>query len=333
MTDSPGNTLNNLQRGANSHHKTTYSDAKPLRSNGSRRCRPPLARRPVIRCFSLRNPKSEIRNGFAPVPRRRAGLWYLAFLIRHWLCKPAFPTAPAPLRSRLGTGRCRLPLSFGIRHLSFGIGWASHRPATAPAPLRVAAKRAVGRLPLPRFRPFSAFSLCPLRTLRSRPLSSGRFVRTLTKFSPLPDFVRTLTTFRPLRGRRSGLPCWHGDLRQFCPLKNPSKTEQNRTKTEQNGHQNRKNGPKNSAFCLTYLNIRPPNRPSRARIKDRSQKKRAFARFGEVKIDVSVMHPDACVANQPAWEAAGATFAFPPPSPNGRAPPGLPRPPPSPDRT
>ena len=112
---------------------------------------------------------------------------------------------------------------------------------------------------------------------------------------PTPDFVRTLTTFRSLRRRARRLPLWHGDLRQFCPFQNPSKTEQTRTKTDKNGHQNRKNLSKNSAFCLTYLNIRGPNRPWRPRIKDQRQKKRAFARFGKVKIDVSIMQPAACV--------------------------------------
>ena len=204
-----------------------------MRSNGSRRCRGPLARRPVIRCFSIRNPKLAL----PPFP---AAGGHSAFLIRHWhwLGEPPFATAPAPLRSRLGNYLCPIPHSL---------------------------------FPVP----------C-------------RFVRTLTKSGPPLDFVRTLTTFRSSAALPSGLPLWHGDLHQFCPLKNPSKTEQNGTKTEQNGHINRKNRSKTSAFCLTYLNIRGPNRPSRPRIKDRRQKKRAFARFGERKIDVSLMQQDAC---------------------------------------
>jgi len=153
------------------------------------------------------------------------------------------------------------------------------------APLRVAAKRAVAVC-----RSFRT----PHSEKRNARSVLGPIVRTLTTFSPSPDFVRTLTTFRPLRGRARRLPFWHSDLRQFCPFKNPSKTEQNRTKTEQNGHQNRKNRSKTSAFCLTYLNIGSQKRPSRPRIKDWSQKKRAFTRFGEVKIDVSLMERAAC---------------------------------------
>ena len=120
------------------------------------------------------------------------------------------------------------------------------------------------------------------------------FVRTLTKFLPTPDFVRTLTTFRPLRGRARRLPFWHSDLRQFCPFKNPSKTEQKRNKTEQNGHQNRKNRPKTSAFCLTYLNIRGPKPLSRPRNGVPEPKKRAFRGFGKRKTDVSLMEQAAC---------------------------------------
>ncbi len=120
-------------------------------------------------------------------------------------------------------------------------------------------------------------------------------VRTLTKSCPSLDFVRTLTTFRPLRGRARRLPLWHGDLRQFCPFQNPSKTEQNRTKTDQNGHINRKNRSKTSAFCLTYLNIGSQKRPSRPRNGVPRQKKRAFRGFGNVKIDVSLMEHAVCV--------------------------------------
>ena len=119
-------------------------------------------------------------------------------------------------------------------------------------------------------------------------------VRVLTISGPSLDFVRTLTTFRPLWGRRPGLPFRHGDLRQFRPLKNTSKTEQNGTKPEQNGHINRKNLSKTSAFCLTYLNIASQKSPSRPRINDWRQKKRAFRGFGEVKIDVSLMECTAC---------------------------------------
>ncbi len=121
----------------------------------------------------------------------------------------------------------------------------------------------------------------------------GPIVRVLTTFSLRPDFVRVLTTFRPPRGRARRLPFWQCDLRQFCPLKKPSKTEQKRNKTEQNGHQNRKNGAKNSAFCLTYLNIRGPKPLSRPRNGVQSQKKRAFRCFGNVRIDVSVIEHDA----------------------------------------
>ena len=143
-------------------------------------------------------------------------------------------------------------------------------------------------------------------------------VRTLTTFSPRPDFVRTLTTFRPLWGRRPGLPFWHRDLRQFCPLKNPSKTEQNRTKTDQNGHQNRKNRSKNSAFCLTYLNIGRQKRPSQPRNGVQSQKKRAFARFGKCKIDVSVMEQALC--KRAARPVPRATSPTRPPKPGGPRP-------------
>ncbi len=190
---------------ANSQPKTTHSDAKPLRSNGSRRCRGPL-------------------HGLTPFP---AAGGHLAFLIRH--------------------------LAFLIRHLAFLI----------------------------------RHSACPRSVL-------GPIVRTLTTFSLRPDFVRVLTTFRPLRGRARHLPFWHSDLRQFCPLKNPSKTEQKRNKTEENGHQNRKNRSQTSAFCLAYLNIGSQKPPSRPRNGVQSQKKRAFGGFGQVRIDVSVMQPDAC---------------------------------------
>ena len=131
----------------------------------------------------------------------------------------------------------------------------------------------------------------------------GPIVRTLTKFLPTPDFVRVLTTFWPLRGRARRLPFWHSDLRQFCPLKNPSKTEQNRTKTDQNGHINRKNRSKTSAFCLTYLNIRGPKPLSRPRNGVPEQKKRAFGCFGNLKIDVSLMEQMEWVG---AWRGKSA---------------------------
>ncbi len=123
------------------------------------------------------------------------------------------------------------------------------------------------------------------------------FVRTLTKSWPSLHFVRTLTTFRPLRPPVRPAILALVTYVNFAPSKTPqkrNKTEQKRTKTDKNGHINRKNGTKTSAFCLTYLNIRPPNRPSRPRNKVQAQKKRAFARFGEVKIDVSLIEQAAC---------------------------------------
>ena len=119
-------------------------------------------------------------------------------------------------------------------------------------------------------------------------------VRTLTKFRPFPKVVRVLTTFRPLRPPVRRLPHWHGHLHQFCPLKNASKPVQNGVKSDQIRAKKSKKGPKSSKFRLTHLHTRGPNRPSRARIKDRSHKKRAFARFGKVQIDVSVMQLAAC---------------------------------------
>ena len=190
-------------------------------------------------------------------------------MLTHAASRPG-PYGPWPAEIRNWLYPCSPPQA-GIRHLSFGI-W--HSALQVRAPLWVAAKRAV--------------ALC-----RSR---SPDFVRTLTKSSPSLDFVRVLTTFWPLRGRARRLPFWHSDLRQFCPLKNPSKTEQKRNKTEQNGHQNRKNRSKTSAFCLTYLNIRGPKRHSRPRNGVPHQKKRAFGCFGNLKIDVSLIEQAACKA-------------------------------------
>ena len=68
--------------GPNSQPKTTDSDAKPLRSNGSRRYRPPLARRPVIRCFSIRNPQLPLPPFPAAGGHSAFGLWHSALALR-----------------------------------------------------------------------------------------------------------------------------------------------------------------------------------------------------------------------------------------------------------
>ena len=209
----------------------------------------------------------------------------------------------------------RKPLSHGVLYLEFW--WSSGDPhlisRSKPLPFAVTLIQAVLSVPLSRRAGIAAWNgplpfavtqsvvvLCvlsvPSACFAFKAVVNPPIVRTLTKFSPLPDFVRTLTTFRPLRGRARRLPFWQCDLRQFCPLKNPSKTEQKRNKTEQNGHQNRKNRSQNSAFCLTYLNIGSQKPPSRARNGVPSQKKRAFRCFGNVKIDVSVMEQAACKA-------------------------------------
>ena len=204
-----------------------------------------------------------------------------------------------PRRRRRGLARSlSAPPQAGIRHLAFVI---RHWPCEHALPFgsRLKAHERLSSTPIPH-PPF--------------PIPCS-FVRTLTKSPPSPDFVRTLTTFRSLRRRARRLRFGFGDLRQFCPLKNPSKTEQNGTKPEQNGHTNRKNRSKTSAFCLTYLNIRPPNRPSRPRINDRSQKKRAFGGFGEGKIDVSIMQVAACVGPADRLAAPITPASRTPPAP------------------
>ena len=106
------------------------------------RCRSPLARRPVIRCFSLRPPQSAIRNApaplrsrlasgplpFSPLPGFRPFSAFSAVSAVVVVVTPIDAVLCVPLPCSRGSpaGRCRLPLSFGI-------GWASHRPPTARA--------------------------------------------------------------------------------------------------------------------------------------------------------------------------------------------------------
>jgi len=98
-----------------------------------------------------------------------------------------------------------------------------------------------------------------------------------------------------------------GTYINFAPLKKPQKRCKRGQKRTTFDEKRSKKRSKSSTFRLTHLHIRGTNHPSRARNKDQNSKKRAFARFGEVKIDVSVMQHAACSGNaEPKMPQAAA---------------------------
>jgi len=108
------------------------------------RCRSPLARRPVIRCFSLRTPHSAIRNApaplrsrlasgplpFSPLPGFRPFSAFSAVSAVVVVVTPIDAVLCVPLPCGRGSAAGVLPFAVVIRHLAFSIRhWLGEPPS------------------------------------------------------------------------------------------------------------------------------------------------------------------------------------------------------------